>query len=141
MSPFKYLDHTADMCVQGIGTSVEEAFCEAARAVSNLMVDLDLVVPKTRIQVSVGAPSLEFLLVEWLGALISQKDLSRMIFCRFGVDIVTNSKGFRLEGEGWGEELNHVWHRAKLEVKGVSYAGLQVSRGKEGWIAQCVVDV
>jgi len=141
MSPFKYLDHTADMCVQGIGTSVEEAFCEAARAVFNLMVDLDRVVSETRIQVSVDAPSLEFLLVEWLDVLIGQKDLSRMVFCRFGVDIVTSNNGFRLEGEGWGEELDPVWHRAKLEVKGVSYAGLHVSKGKEGWIAQCVVDV
>jgi len=141
MSSYKYLDHMADMCIQGIGTSVEEAFCEAARAIFNLMVDLDRVVPETRIEVSVDASNLELLLVDWLDALIGEKDISRMIFCCFHVDIVTSSKGFCLEGEGWGQELDPLWHRAKLEVKGVSYAGLRVSKGEEGWIAQCVVDV
>jgi len=139
--PFEYLDHTADVCLRGTGETVEEAFCEAARALFNLMVDLERVAPKRSQRVSLFAERLDLLLVEWLSELLGQKDLTDLFLSRFHVDIRQGKDGFHLEGEGWGEPLDPPRHRVKLEVKGVTYSGLHVAHEGKIWIAQCVVDI
>lgn len=139
--PFEYLDHTADVGLRGIGETVEEAFSEAAKAMFNLMVDLDQVAPKRQLKVAREAGKLDLLLVEWLSELLVQKDLSGLYCSRFCVDIAEKPDGLRLEGTAWGESLDLSRHSVKLEVKGVTYCGLHVvQKGKE-WIAQCVVDI
>jgi len=138
---FEYLDHTADVCLRGIGETVEEAFCEAARAMFNLMVEVDQVAPTQQLRISVRAAELDLLLVEWLSALLAQKDVSGLFLSRFQVDIQNKEDRFHLEGEGWGEPLDLTKHQVKLEVKGVTYSGLHVVQEAERWIAQCVVDI
>ena len=141
MSPFEYLDHTADACLRGIGKTVETAFCEAARALFQLMVDLDRVEPRQRVQVSKDAERLDLLLVEWLAALLVHRDISGLLLSRFRTDIAKGPAGYRLSGEAWGEPIDEAKHAAKAEVKGVTYAGLRVEQRGDEWIAQCVVDV
>jgi SHS2 domain-containing protein len=141
IAPFDYLEHTADACLRGIGTTREEAFCEAARAMFHLMVDVDQVRPQKRVQVSVTAEKIDLLLVEWLAELLVRKDLEDAVFSRFRVAISGNGAGFDLKGEGWGERLDPARHHVKSDVKGVTYAGLRVYREEDRWIAQCVVDI
>ena len=139
--PFEYLDHTADIGVRGIGKTVEEAFCEAARAIFNLMVDLEEIVPEKAIHVTVEARQLDLLLVEWLSTLLVKKDLEGLLLSRFQVELREMENGFSLQGVGWGEPLDLKRHQPKTEVKGVTYAGLRVQREDERWLAQCVVDI
>jgi len=139
--PFEYLDHTADVALRGIGETVEEAFCEAAKAMFNLMVDVDQVTAKQSLKVFREASTPELLLVEWLSELLVQKDLTGLFHSRFHVNIVKKSDGLRLEGTAWGESLDLSRHSVKLEVKGVTYCGLHVVRKGKEWIAQCVVDI
>ncbi|MCK4355794.1 archease [Candidatus Bipolaricaulota bacterium] len=139
--PFEYLDHTADIGVRGIGKTVEEAFCEAARAIFNLMVDLEEIVPEKAIHVTVEARQLDLLLVEWLSALLVKKDLEGLLLSRFHVELREMENGFSLRGVGWGEPLDLKRHQPKTEVKGVTYAGLRVQKEDERWLAQCVVDI
>ncbi len=137
---FEYRDHAADVEVRGIGDTVEEAFAAAAAGMFNVMVDLDRIVPQQRLTIAVSAPRIELLLVEWLGTLLGEKEISGLIFSRFAVEIDTVAGKSRLRGSAWGEQLDPARHRPKLEVKGVSYAGLRVENQDEKWIAQCVLD-
>ena len=139
--PFEYLDHTADIGIRGIGKTVEEAFCEAARAIFNLMVDLEDIVPKEAVHVTVEARQLDLLLVEWLASLLVKKDLEGFLLSRFQLELREMENGFSLHGEGWGEPLNLKRHQPKTEVKGVTYAGLRVQKEGKRWLAQCVVDI
>ena len=138
--PFDYLDHTADVEVRGTGNTVEEAFCAAAAGMFNLMVDLDKITPREHLEIEVSAPRRELLLVEWLGRLLGEKEVSGLIFSQFSAEIEKVADGWRLRGEAWGERLDPDRHRPKLEVKGASYAGLRVAKEGERWIAQCVLD-
>ena len=140
-APFDYLEHTADVCLRGIGTTREEAFCEAARALFHLMVDIGRVRPQKRVQVIVTARDVELLLVEWLAELLVQKDLEDSVFSRFRVAIAKEEEGFDLRGEGWGEPVDPARHHIKSDVKGITYAGLRVCREGDRWFAQCVVDI
>ena len=84
---------------------------------------------------------LDLLLVEWLSELLAQKDLAGLYYSRFRVAIAEERSGFHLDGRAWGEPLDPLRHRVKLEVKGVTYSGLHVVQEGERWIAQCVVDI
>ncbi len=138
--PFEYRDHAADVEVRGIGTTIEEAFAAAAAGMFNVMVDLDRIAPQQQLTVTVSAPRRELLLVEWLGTLLGEKEISGLIFSRFVVEIAAVAGKYQLRGTAWGEKLNPARHRPKIEVKGVSYAGLRVETRDGKWIAQCVLD-
>lgn len=139
--PFEYLEHTADVALRGIGKTPEEAFVEAARAVSNLMVNLDAIEPRESVRIERTAATLDLLLVEWLAALLAETGLGGLFFSRFRVSIGPDGGGYRLDGDAWGERLDRARHVAKVEVKGISYLGLRVAWEKDRWVAECVVDV
>lgn len=139
--PFEYLDHTADIGIRGIGKTVESAFVETAKGTFNLMVDLQEVAFQEAVHILVEEPDLDLLLVAWLTTLLAKSSLSEMIFAHFRVDISKIERGFSLRGEGWGEPLDLGRHRTKVEVKGVTYAGLRVFQEDGMWIAQCVIDI
>jgi len=134
---YETFEHEADIGIRGYGTTVEEAFANAARALFSVMVNIDAVVPQTLRTVAVEALDRELLLVEWLNALLSLADIERMVFSRFSVAI----EGDRLRGTAWGEGLDRDRHEPAVEVKGATYHQLRVEQAEGCYVAQCVVDV
>jgi len=142
-TPIEYLDHAADVGLRASGASLGEAFCEAARGMFEVMVDTAAVAPVGRHLVRCHGDTLGDLLVEWLGSLLVQKELTGMVFSRFEAAVREADSGFDLQGVAIGEPLDAARHAAKTEVKGISYLGLRVRRGGTGdrWVAECVLDV
>lgn len=138
---FAYLDHTADLAVRAWGPTLAEAFAAAARAVTDAMVDVDRVRPTVEREFALSAPSTDLLLVEWLGALLAEKDVSGLVFSRYRIDVGESAGGATLRGSALGEPLDSARHGAKLEVKGITLLGLRVRREPEGWSAEFVADV
>ena len=142
MTPIEWLDHTADMGFRASAGTIEGAFCEAARALFSLMFALEEIRPRTEHRIAVSATSLPDLLVEWLSELLVQKELSGLVFSRFEVAIEGNDlSGFSATGRAVGQVLDPDRHRPGIEVKGISYLGLDVSQRDEIWVVQAVVDV
>jgi len=142
MTPIEWLDHTADVGFRAMGNSIEDAFCEAARALFSRMFAVDEIRPLVEHRIDVSAPSLSELLVEWLSELLAQKDLSRLIFSQFKVTISgSEASGFSADGCAFGEILDRERHQPGTEIKGISYLGLDVSHRNEMWVVQAVVDV
>lgn len=69
---WEHFEHMADMGVRGIGPSREAAFVEAAFAMCAVITDPALVRPEILFEVDCHAPDDEFLLVDWLNALVYQ---------------------------------------------------------------------
>lgn len=138
--PYEILDHEADAGVRGIGGTLDEAFAEAARGMFSLMADLDQVQERGEVTIDVRADTLEGLLVAWLGELLRERDVRRMLFSRFEVRIGPVGGEWRLEGRAWGEPIAPR-HRLGVEVKAATYAGLRVGKRGEAYIAQCIVDL
>ncbi len=142
MTPIEWLDHTADMGFRATGESIEDAFCEAARALFSLMFAIEEIRPLVEHRIEVCAPSLSELLVEWLSELLAQKDLSRLVFSQFSVTISGNAvSGFSATGQALGEVLDRQRHQPGTEIKGISYLGLDVSCHDELCVVQVIVDV
>ena len=137
----KYWEHYAhgpDMGIRGVGATKEEAFEQAAIALTAVVTDPLGVTPLEEVDVKCEAPDDELLLAEWLNALIYQMATRRMLFARFEVQFDDS----RLSGKAWGEPVDVNKHSPAVEVKGATYTQLRVARDETGtWLAQCIVDV
>lgn len=138
MSDWTHFRHGADIGVRGFGATREDAFVQAALALTAIITDPALVVSTVPVAIACEAPDDEFLLADWLNALIFEMSTRRMLFGRFEVTI----SGGVLEATAWGETVDVGRHHPAVEVKGATYTELGVSRQPDGrWRAQCVVDV
>jgi SHS2 domain-containing protein len=137
-SRWEHFAHGADMGIRGIGPSPEEAFQQAALALTGVIVEPRLVRPETPVTIACEAPALDLLFVDWLNALVYEMATRRMLFGAFVVSV----DGTRLRATAWGEAVDRVRHEPAVEVKGATYTALKVDRLDEAhWVAQCVVDV
>jgi protein archease len=134
---YETFDHEADIGIRGFGSSIEEAFENAALAMYSVMVRIETIEPREPKEINLSAPDEELLLVEWLNALLSLSDIERMVFSRFEVKI----EGTSLTARAWGERLDRIRHEANVEVKGATYHMLKVGKSGGRYVAQCVVDV
>ena len=135
---WEHFPHEADMGVRGLGATLEQAFEQAALALTAVVTDPAAVIPTEMIALSCEAPDVELLLVDWLNALIFEMATRSMLFSRFEVQL----EGQRLVAKAWGEALDIARHHPAVEVKGATYTALKVARQPDGgWLAQCVVDV
>jgi len=135
---WEHFPHEADMGIRGYGKSEEEAFEQAALAMTAVITDLQSVVPDREIEVACESPDDEYLFTDWLNALIFEMATQNMLFSRFEVRL----DGTRLKARVWGEEVSVDKHHPAVEIKGATFTDLLVKREQGGgWVAQCVVDV
>jgi len=135
---WEHFEHRADIGVAGYGSTPAQAMEQAAVALTAILCDPAAVAPLERVSIQCEAPDLEFLLVDWLNALIYEMATRHLIFSRFRVEL----DGGRLKGEAWGEPVDATRHQPAVEVKGATYTGLWVGQMPDGtWTARCVVDV
>ncbi len=135
---WEHFPHEADIGVRGVGATLEQAFEQAALALTAVITDPDTVAPNEVIDLSCEAPDVELLLVDWLNMLVYEMATRNMLFSRFDVRLEEE----RLSAQVWGEALDASRHHPAVEVKGATYTALKVSHQPDGsWLAQCVVDV
>jgi SHS2 domain-containing protein len=125
------------MGVRGFGTSLAQAFEQAALAMTAVITDPASVEPREPVRIACEAPDEELLLVDWLNGLVYEMSVRHMLFSRFEVRI----EGHRLEAQAWGEPADPARHQPAAEVKGATCTALRVARAGVGWMAQTVVDV
>ena len=136
--PWEHFSHQADMGIRGRGASKEEAFEQAAMALTAVITDPNNVEQRANITVQRDDADDELLFADWINALVYEMATRKMLFSRFHVEFV----GHSLIGEAWGEPVDIGKHQPAVEVKGATYTALRVRQESDGeWIAQCVVDV
>jgi tRNA nucleotidyltransferase (CCA-adding enzyme) len=137
-SRWEHFAHVADIGVRGIGPSKEQAFEQAAMALTAVITDPKTIKLEQRVNITCEAGDDEMLLVNWLNSLLYEMATRRMLFGRFEIFINKN----QLSALAWGEKLDLSRHTPAVEVKGATCTNLSVKQDKQKrWIAQCVVDV
>jgi len=135
---WQHFPHDADVGIQGYGQTREEAFANAALAMTAAVTDPDLVRPAEAVEVACEAPDDELLLNEWLNALVYEMATRHMLFSRFELEI----EDHRLRAVAWGEPVDVARQAPAAEVKGATLTSLRVRHLEAGgWLARCVVDV
>jgi SHS2 domain-containing protein len=135
---WEHFSHPSDIGIRGVGPTKQEAFAQAALALTAVITDPEKVEPKEAVDIRCEERDDELLFVSWLSALLYEMDARDMLFSRFEVEPVEDG----LRARAWGERVDVRRHEPAVEVKAATYAGLEVRRDESGnWIAQCIVDV
>jgi SHS2 domain-containing protein len=135
---YETFDHTADLGLRIQSADLNTLFAEAGLAlIAALVENPDSIRPEIRIDVKMPADDLEYLLFDWLKALLYRFDTERLLFSRFDVKISDTG----LEAVAWGEMMDESRHELSHEVKAITYHELKVEQSEDGWLAEVIVDI
>jgi SHS2 domain-containing protein len=132
---FEFLEHTADLYIAAYGSSLEEAFENAAYATFEGMTNIEQVQPLREDTVEVEGYDEQALLYNWLEALIVKFDLTGNLYSRFKItNMKKTSQGFKLKAQIWGEPFNPKKHVSKVGVKAVTYHQMDIIKDATGTV-------
>lgn len=135
---WEHFEHGADIGIRGIGASLEQAFEQAALAMTAVITDIASVEPSLAVPIACEAEDAELLFLSWINELVYQMAVQRLLFCRYRVSIEAG----RLSATAYGEAVDQAKHQPAVEIKGATFTELHVYRQDDGsWLAQCIVDV
>jgi tRNA nucleotidyltransferase (CCA-adding enzyme) len=120
---WEHFHHEADVGVRGLGDSTEQAFAEAAVALTAVITDPETVHCRDTVTLACSAYEMA---------------TRHMLFRDFRVAL----DGTQLRASACGEAIDVARHQPATEIKGATYTQLAVREDRPGeWRAQCVVDV
>jgi tRNA nucleotidyltransferase (CCA-adding enzyme) len=135
---WEHFEHKADIGVRGYGATLQEAFTQAALAMSSVVTELDQIDNRECINIECKAPENDLLFVDWLNEIIYVMATRRMLYCDFKVEIHNH----HLQAEICGEAADQKKHQPAVEIKGATFTELKVYQNDVGeWVAQAIVDV
>jgi len=135
---FDVIDHTADIGVVAYGADLREAFANAAYGMFCLMADLEKVREETGRHVEVEALDREELVVSWLNELLYLFDVDMIIFKRFDLVELTDT---RLKADAYGEKIDASRHDLRGGIKAATYHMLKVAEDDGRWSIRVIFDV
>lgn len=138
MSPYKILDHTADLRIEVKGKGIEGLFVSSAEALTDLLVDIDSVDRKYNIEVSANGDNRGELLVDFLRELLFLFSVKGKIFSKFDIMKLSDKK---ITVRCFGEDFDPKRHELKIEIKAITYHGLEITESNGFFWVSIIFDV
>jgi SHS2 domain-containing protein len=139
---FRFLEHTADAYVEAYGESLEEAFGNAAVAMTDVMTEHEKVRQTETQNFEVEAEDEKALLYSWLEELLLAFELRGKIYSRFEVSKITKTpNGLQLRAKAWGEPYDAGRHMSKVGIKAATYHMMAVEKSAEGVVLRFILDI
>ncbi|MDH5389949.1 MAG: archease [Candidatus Bathyarchaeota archaeon] len=139
---FKFLEHTADAYVEAYGTSLEEAFENAAMATLDVMTELEKVEAKIEDVLEVEAPDEYALLYSWLEELLVKFELTGKLYSRFKISSIEKTPvGWKLKAKAWGELYDPEKHPSKVGIKSITYHQMEIVKKPKSVTVRFILDV
>jgi len=131
---YEEVEHTADAAIRVYGRDLPELFANAAHGMFELLADMEELQPTSEREISLVAPDLETLLVDWLGELLYLREAHGEVYKEFEIATLspTELRAVAKGGKGFVR---------RMDIKAVTYHGLKIERGEEGYVATVVFDV
>jgi len=140
--PFEFLEHTADAYIVAHGSTLEEAFENAALGMFEVMTDTTRVTAKVRETVKVRAHDEHALLYRWLETLLIKFDVKGRLYSKFSIQrIRKTSEGLSLDAVVWGEKFNRSKHAPRTDVKAVTYHRMEIDKDHDGFTIKFILDI
>jgi SHS2 domain-containing protein len=141
MTPYHFIDHTADVAAELSGRSLDELFRSAAQALTDTVTDRFGVQAVDSERISLEAASIEDLLVDWLNELLYRFEIQNLLAADADVSLRTERDRWHLDAIVRGEAFDPARHPSRVLVKSATYHSLEViERGGE-WHARIVFDI
>ena len=137
---WKLLDHPADIRIEVYGKNLEDLFLNAADGLGKLLTG-SIKVSDSQIEkiLALESDSFDDLLVDWLREILFLFNSERFILRKASLKI---SEGISLDSTLFGSILDPSLELEDgLEIKGVTYHGLLLEEGFDGFVAQVIFDI
>jgi len=139
---FEFLEHTADVYIVAHGTTLEEAYENAALAMFEVITDIDKVSSDIEDFVEVEAEDEYALLYSWLEALLVKFETTNMLYSKFKIlNLEETCGGFRIKATVWGEKFNAEKHTQKVAVKAVTYHRMKIIKEIGKVMLEFILDI
>ena len=139
---FKFLEHTADAYVEAYGTSLEEAFENAAMATLDVMTELEKVEAKIEDAFEVEAHDEYALLYSWLEELLVKFELTGKLYSHFKISSIEKTPaGWKLKAKAWGELYDPEKHPSKVGIKSITYHQMEIVKKPKSVTVRFILDV
>jgi SHS2 domain-containing protein len=139
---FKFLEHTADAYVEAYGTSLEEAFENAAMATLDVMTEPEKVEAKIEDALEVEAPDEYALLYSWLEEILVKFELTGKLYSRFKISSIEKTPlGWKLKAKAWGELYDPEKHPSRVGIKSVTYHQMEIVKKPKSVTVRFILDV
>ena len=139
---FKFLEHTADAYVEAYGTSLEEAFENAALATLDVMTEPEKVEAKIEDDLEVEAPDEYALLYSWLEEVLVKFELTGKLYSCFKISSIEKTPvGLKLKAKAWGEPYDPEKHPPKVGIKSITYHQMEIVKKRKSVMLRFILDV
>ncbi len=135
---YQPIAHTADIGFKTWGSTLEELFSNAARALTDCMVQIDDGVSTQTVFVNLKADSLEKLLVKWLSEVLYHFKTDGLLGLGFSV-LQCQMKDFKatIHGIAWDSEKQPL----KTQIKAVTFHEMKIEKKEDRYEVQVILDV
>jgi len=142
MSPYKFIDHTADIAVEVEDNSLEELFRSSAAALLNSLVEFKKTGKSEKKDLALTAESIEELLVSFLNELNFLITVRNWIPAKIiSINIIRKNNSINLNSVLMGEVFSSDFHYIKEEIKAVTYHQINIVKTDTGFKTRIVFDI
>jgi SHS2 domain-containing protein len=138
---FRPLEHTADLGIEVRAAELDELFVDAAAGLCDAVTELERVEPRRERTFTLRAEALDLLLVAWLEDLLYHLDVGGELYAAGEAAVEGHGSCWSLQARMRGETFDPERHHLKVQVKAITYHGLEVERDGEGWRARVIFDI
>jgi SHS2 domain-containing protein len=137
---FRYAEDgpVADLTIEAEGSTLEEAFQNAALAMFNAITPLEGIEEREERFIEAEGDDIGALLFNFLDELLYVNDVDLIVFSCIEVEI--DRDGLRLKAECRGEPFDLERHRQGIAVKAVTFHQMMIEQQGDGWSIRVVLD-
>jgi SHS2 domain-containing protein len=139
--PFRPLEHTADLGIEVETAELDELFVDAAAGLCDAITDRQAIEPRRERTFALRAEALDLLLVGWLEELLYHFDAGGELYAGGEAAVEGHGSSWSLHAKMRGETYDPDRHPLKVQVKAITYHGLEVERDGKGWRARVIFDI
>ena len=142
--PYQYGEHPADILIIAHGSTIEEAFKNAALGLINVIYDYTKVQPVKEKVIEVYGEDFEQLLFNWIDELLYIFDAEKFAIGNYFKEIIIKQENehYKLRALVMGEKYDMNKHGFKgVIVKAMTYHMMEIKKVNDYWRLQFVVDI
>ncbi|MDD5596217.1 MAG: archease [Candidatus Omnitrophica bacterium] len=135
---YEIIEHTADIGIRITGRNLKDLFKNAGLAIFELSSEKISTQEKNHKEISIQqkADNLEELFLNWLNELLSLSAARGVIFESFKFKQLDEKN---LQAVGIGSRITN--YKVNTEIKAATYHQLKITKKRQGWQAEVILDV
>lgn len=135
---YTYLEHTADLKIQGLGFSLENALESIAEGMLDFLVARNRIKDNRQCSIILKENTLDNLVIAFFEELLFLHEVENIIFSHVVIEFLDTDE-MTLKATAFGDDVSK--HIIQTEIKAVTYAQLKIVHIDNKWQVEIVFDI